>query len=266
MSSTNLSIHTIKQQLDDFVLKSPKNIVPDLGMMRLYELPLVAIASAEDLYWDELKKPEVIGPGHLSPTEWLSGARSVISCFLPFTERIRKANRSQGWPAMEWVYGRYEGGLFVNDVCRFLEELVRQAGGQALAPSVNERFAVVKKRSNWSERHAAFIAGHGTFSLNRSLITSAGSAGRIGSVITDLELEPTPRAYTEVEEYCTKCGACMKRCPPMAIDENGKDNAVCSKFCDETKVRHAPRYGCGKCQTGTPCEAGRPLSSESAST
>ena len=227
-------------------------------MMHIYDPPLVGIASAEDTLWQKLKEPDVVGPLHLSPAEWMIEARSVLSCFLPFTERIRSANRSEGWPATEWLYGRYEGEMFSNAVRRWLVDIVRQEGGRALAPALDDRFAVIERRSNWSERHVAFIAGLGTFSLNRSLITNRGSAGRFVSVITDLKLEATPRTYTEVEEYCTKCGACIRRCPPAAIHTSGKDNAICSNYVDGMKVRYAPRYGCGKCQTGVPCEAGRP--------
>jgi epoxyqueuosine reductase QueG len=258
MSANNTLLHTIKQQLDNFVLNSPENFVADLGMMAIYDQPLLAVASAEDELWDKLKEPDVVGPQHLSPAEWLPGARSLLSCFLPFTERIRSANRSEGWPATEWLYGRYEGGFF-NDTARsFMVKMVQQAGGHALNPALDERFAVVERRSNWSERHVAFIAGLGTFSLNRSLITELGSAGRFASVVTDLALEPTQRLYTETDEYCTKCGSCIRRCPPLAIDKNGKDNAICSVYVKETKARFAPRYGCGKCQTGVPCEAQKP--------
>ena len=116
-------------------------------------------------------------------------------------------------------------------------------------------------RSNWSERHAAFIAGLGTFSLNRSLVTALGSAGRLGSVIADIELEATPRGYEQVDEYCTKCGICIQRCPPEAVSEGGKDNAVCMRFLEEVLLRHKPRYGCGKCQPDVPCESGIPLRS-----
>ena len=258
MPSNQVLLRSIEQQLDDFVLHSPKNIVADLDSMRIYDQPLVAVAGAEDMYWDRLKQPHVVGPQHLSPTEWLEGARSVISYFLPFTERIRSANRSEGWPATEWLYGRYEGAAFNDVVCSFLVDTVRQAGGRALAPALDGRFAVANFRSNWSERHVAFIAGLGTFSLNRSLITDLGAAGRFASVVTDLALEPTPRPYTEVDEYCTKCGACIRRCPPLAIDKNGKDNAVCFHYLQETQLRYKPRYGCGKCQTAVACEARRP--------
>jgi epoxyqueuosine reductase len=251
-------LDTIKQLLDDFVLISPQNVVPDLGMMQIFEPPLVAVARAADAYWETLKQPAIVGPHHLSPNEWLRGANSVISCFLPHTERVRFANRLKGDPATEWLYGRYEGEAFNNALCDVLVEAIRQAGGAAMVPSQDGRFAVVDLRSNWSERHAAFIAGLGTFSLNRSLITESGSAGRFMSVITDLPLTPTPRLYTAVDEYCNHCGACIERCPPHAISEEGKDNAICLNYLREMKIRFAPRYGCGKCQTAIPCEAGRP--------
>lgn len=258
-ATVRISFHAIQERLNNFVSNSPKNVVAELDSMQIYDLPLVGVAGAEDLLWAKLKQPDVIDPHHLSPTEWLREAKSVLSCFLPFTERIRSANRSLGWPATEWLYGRHEGEMFSNDVRRWLIDMLRRLGGRALAPVLDERFAVIQRRSNWSERHVAFIAGLGTFSLNRSLITSHGSAGRFVSVVTDLALEPTPRAYTDVEEYCTKCGVCIRRCPPLAIDKNGKDNALCSEYVQETKVRYKPRYGCGKCQTGVPCEVRRPL-------
>jgi epoxyqueuosine reductase QueG len=253
-------LHTVQERVDEFVLRSPENLVPDLAMMRMYECPLIGVASAEDGLWNVLKQPDVVGPQHLSPTEWLEGAVSVISCFLPFTERVRSANRIEGWPATEWLYGRYEGENFNRALRRFMEDMVQKAGGRALAPALDARFAKANFRSNWSERHVAFIAGLGTFSLNRSLITSRGSAGRLASVVTDLALEPTPRPYTETEEYCTKCGACIRRCPPVAIDTGGKNNAICFPFLQETLLRHKPRYGCGKCQTAVPCESQIPKS------
>jgi len=83
---------------------------------------------------------------------------------------------------------------------RTLTAAVQAAGARALAPMVDPDFKVVDMRSNWSERHAAFTAGLGTFSRNRSLITRLGAAGRFGSVITDAELEPTPRPYLGVSQ------------------------------------------------------------------
>jgi epoxyqueuosine reductase QueG len=253
-------LHRLKEQIDNLVLNSPQNVVPELGMMRIFDPPLVGVASVEDPLWNRLKEAGVVGFQHMSPQEWKVGAKSVISYFIPFTLPVRSANRCEGETATEWLYGRYEGEMFNNALRRFIVGMVEQTGARALVPISDSRFKVVDLRSNWSERHVAFIAGLGTFGLSRSLVTSVGSAGRLGSVIVDFELEPTKRPYEEFDEYCIKCGACIPRCPPLAIDEHGKDNALCKKYLNETLLRHKPRYGCGKCQTAVPCEGSNPSS------
>ena len=168
---------------------------------------------------------------------------------------MREANRLLGLPATEWLYGRIEGERFNVALREFVVHLFIDAGYDAAAPALDARYNVTNRRSNWSERHVAYIAGLGTFSLSCSLITKQGSAGRLGSVVVSAELAPTPRTYQSVDEYCTRCGSCIPRCPPLAITERGKDHAVCSDYLDRVKVRYSPRYGCGKCQTGVPCEA-----------
>ena len=228
------------------------------GPLRLFDPPLVAVADAGDPLWDRLKDPEVVGAGHRSPREWLPGARSVLCFFLPYHVQVRSANRIPGETATEWLYGRYEGGALVEDLDRFLAESLRAAGWEAVAPSVDPRFAAPAMRANWSERHVAFVAGLGTFSLSRSLITRSGSAGRLGSVVTDALLAPTLRDYREPTERCSECGACIDRCPARAIGPDGKDNRLCQLYLDRTLERFAPRYGCGKCQTGVPCERAIP--------
>lgn len=178
--------------------------------------------------------------------------------FLPFTEHIRHSNRSKDLPSKEWLYGRYEGEIFNNSLRSLIVEVMELEGVKALAPALDKRYAVNNHVSNWSERHAAFIAGLGTFSLNYSLITNLGTAGRFGSVITDFKFELNPRPYQEIDEYCTKCGKCIDRCPPLAIDENGKDAESCSQYLHKTLELNKPRYGCGKCQTAVPCEYKNP--------
>lgn len=252
-----LLLHALEEKIADFI-GNEQNFVEELGMMQIWDQPLIGVARASDPLWEKLKEPEVVGPHHLTPDEWLPGAKSIISYFLPFTEHVRSSNRLKGLPSKEWLYGRYEGEMFNNALRRIIIDVVEAAGGRAMAPALDNRFAVANHISNWSERHAAFIAGLGTFSLNDSLITNLGTAGRFGSVITDLEFEPKIRPYKEVEEYCTKCYECIDRCPPRAITVNGKDAESCSKFLNKILKLNKPRYACGKCQTAVPCEYKNP--------
>lgn len=248
----------IEKMSERFVLESSFNRVSELDGLTIFAAPLVGITSADDPLFTVLKQNDVVGPNHMSPKEWLSEAQSVISYFLPFSQEVRIANRPFGHAAKEWLYGRIEGELVNNALRKYLVEHFESFGYTAVAPALDRRFRVIERRSNWSERHAAYIAGLGTFSLSRSLITERGSAGRIGSVIVSMPLKPTERPYTKMDEYCSMCGACILRCPPLAISETGKDNAVCSAYLDRVLSRFQPRYGCGKCQTGVPCEYQRP--------
>ena len=265
----DMLIKDLNEKVHDFVLASPKNIVEKLETlsttptcffgMQIWDPPLVGVASVTDPLWEILKQSDVVGPHHMSPHEWLPGAKSVISYFLPYTQTIRAANRIKEVTATEWLYGRWEGELFNEALRRFVIELIENNGNHALAPALDKRYEVINLRSNWSERHAAFVAGLGTFSLSRSMITRLGSAGRFGSVIVDCFLEPTQRGYTKIDEYCSKCGACARRCPPQAIDETGKDNQICRAHVTKEKEKYNPRYGCAKCQVGVPCEEKIPV-------
>ncbi|MBP2664825.1 MAG: queG 7 [Firmicutes bacterium] len=254
-----MELQTIEQAVTEFIIRTPLNVVPEIELDKIYDRPLIGVASAEDGLFETLKADNIVGPHHLTPRKWLPAAQSVISWFLPFSQAVREANRQGELPATEWLYARIEGEMVNNALRKFLVEWFQAAGYQAIAPGLDERFAVVSRKSNWSERHVAYVAGLGTFSLNRSFITKAGAAGRLGSVIVTTNITPTLRAYQAYDEYCSKCGACIKRCPARAIDDSGKNNDICAKFVDGTALRFKPRYGCGKCQTGVPCEAAVPI-------
>ena len=113
--------------------------------------------------------------------------------------------------------------------------------------------------SNWSERHVAYASGLGTFCLTRGLISEKGVAGRYGSVIVTEEIAPDSRPYDGVYDYCIMCGACIRRCPAKAISlKHGKNQLKCRLWMKKSEKKYDPRYGCGKCQVGVPCEAGIP--------
>ncbi len=246
--------------------------------MKMFEAPIFAFGAADDEYFRLLKEPTAIGEHFMLPQEWLPGSKTVISFFLPFTEAVKKGNRRDMlWPSEEWLHGRIEGQAFKMKLGRYLNSTLKSAGYDSLVPALDERFwantntrsnnassdnksrDTLSFTSNWSERHAAFVCGLGTFGLSKGLITKKGMAGRLGSIITELYLSPDQREYESIYEYCSMCGACVKHCPVKAISvDKGKNHNICSGFIDKTSEKYKPRYGCGKCQVGVPCESGIP--------
>jgi len=260
----------IANLIGELVAEHPDNVFTE--GIRYYDEPLVAFAAADDPLFTGLQEAAVVGDIFRLPAEWLPGAQTVISYFLPFSQAVRQSNYAQSELSLPWLHGRFRGESFNNTVRRALVDFLSANGGRAVAPLLEKEFRVDYGtfRSSWSERHVAYIAGLGTFSLNRGMITAKGMAGRFGSVITDLSFPPTARDYTGPFERCPQlaagaCGACIARCPIGAITPAGKDNALCYHFLHhidplkaEREKHGYPYSACGKCQTGVPCETGIP--------
>lgn len=273
MSPDELLAH-LKSELDTFIIGSSNNYIsmraalcPSATGLQLFDQPLITVGDANDPLFAELKKPEAVGQQMRLPSDWLGNAQSVISFFLPMSERVRESNLGDGPASPEWLHARIEGQLFVLLVGKHIERLVRAAGYDAVCPGAHPDMQSTKYdddptiayRSNWSERHVAYVCGMGTFSLTRGIITEKGAAGRLGSVVVSAPLPITERNYTELDEYCIKCGACIDRCPISAISlEGGKDNYLCHQQLQQTQDLYPGYYGCGKCQVGVPCESTRP--------
>ncbi len=271
----------LEQEVARFVEDSEWNYIseqealsPEFAGLRIYDTPVWGYSDARDPMYRDMKKKEAVGPQFLLPEEWLPGTESVITFFLPFTDEVKKSNRlSDDRPSIQWLHARIEGQRFVMKVCDHIREILLAEGISSVIPAADARFKSVEAAdpgregvwqtasytSNWSERHVAYISGLGTFGLSKGLITEKGMAGRLGSLVTNGTFAPRERAYTGLYDYCTNCGACIRRCPVSAIShEKGKEHAKCAWFVDMTKEKYHPYYGCGKCQTKVPCESGIP--------
>jgi epoxyqueuosine reductase len=274
----------LQDEIANFVRESQMNRLWRIDEGPIWDAPLVGFADGDDPLFEEYKT--IIGSYHLTPRELLQYAVeeftkvphrslekvSVISWILPTAERIRESNRLEDRePSEMWVHARHYGEDF-NDALRYhIVDLLVDAGYFAMtAPigsAVFERFDYEMHNSptsNWSERHAAYAAGLGTFSLNDALITPLGMAMRCGSVVTNLPLPPSPRPYENHVSNCLylyegSCGECIARCPVGAITSEGHDKQKCHEYAmnelRHLKIRYGVKLtGCGLCQVGVPCE------------
>ncbi|MDP4209669.1 MAG: (Fe-S)-binding protein [Bacteroidota bacterium] len=269
----------IIRSIQTFVATSPQNRLA-IAEIPFFGEPLVRVASAEDKLFYEYK--DIIGPEHLTPREVFErefgkdtfNGGSVLSVVLPISEPIRKSNRPQrDFASKEWALLRAFGDeVFMHSLGVFIASVFEQKGYRAFSPSHSVHFSISRAAngpaSNWSERHIAYVAGHGAFSLNDGFITERGTAIRLVSVVTNAVLAPDIRSVQHHNEYCLfcskgKCGACIKRCPVGAITKDGHDKIKCYQFVygEESRQRavafggnYKTGSGCGLCQTKVPCE------------
>lgn len=269
----------IEEVIKRFIDESPENTLRDDRNERAWAEPLVGFSSGADPLYQFYKRD--IGSFFLTPFEFFTDAfpssnvepdeLTVISWVLPHTEATKSEHRRQTkFPTERWARARIYGEE-VNDKLRAhlvktLMEADIEAVASVLSPlfrtEVSERYG---KASTWSERHAAYASGLGTFGLCDGLITRKGKAMRCGSAIAKIKVKPSDRPYDDRHSYCLfyskgLCGKCIERCPAGAISNAGHDKKKCSDYVDKTRefVRKNYRfegYGCGLCQTGVPCES-----------
>jgi len=253
----------------------------------IFDEPMVQFADGDDPIFTEYKN--IIGQTHLTPREALAKIcdkapgelpehLSVIAWILPITEKTRLSNRAETrLPSRYWSHTRWYGEIFNEALRQRVVEFFTSKGYLAAAPGLPQYVKMFNDEkgmySSWSERHIAYAAGLGTFSLSDGFITERGIAHRCGSVITSLELPASPRTakgpYTSCLFYVKeKCRACIERCPAGAITEKGHDKVKCLQYArsigyNPEKFRNGYDLeksvaGCGLCQTKVPCEALNP--------
>jgi epoxyqueuosine reductase len=270
----------LEETIARFVSESPDNSVRNEAKERAWDEPLVGFSRGDDPLYREFK--EHIGPFYWTPLEAFlqvfpeaavrAAELTVISWILPQTEATKVAQRRKDrYPSEEWVRSYVYGEEFNVKLRRHVVATLGGAGVQSVAPmftpswrrEISPRYGFA---STWSERHAAYAAGLGTFGLCDGLITPRGKAMRCGSVVARLDIPPTPRPYEDRHAYCLffsegTCGLCIGRCPAGAISESGHDKERCKAYTrgevlDHLKARYGlDAYPCGLCQAGVPCES-----------
>lgn len=275
----------IEKIVKDYVRSCPRNGLESFADEPIFGTPLVGFADGDDHLFKEYKN--VVHKEHLLPREAIElcltaqdhDAKpnmenvSVISFVLPINKKTVKVNAAEKeGPSLRWNHTRWKGQAFINELSVYLVSVLKTLGYYAVAPELENFYHIVMSpdrfASNWSQRHVAYAAGLGTFSLNDGFITVRGLAMRCGSVITNMKLQSSVRPYANYLENCLfytmgKCGQCIRRCPGGALSEKGHDKMKCFEIVFEKQKpwmegAHGPGFigsyaGCGLCQTGVPC-------------
>ena len=95
----------------------------------------------------------------------------------------------------------------------------------------NYKFKLFVDTGTMCDKHLAYLAGLGYFGMNNLLYANGlGSRFYIGSILTDLELEPD----IPLEKTCLKCGRCIESC--VALGQNFEfDVNKCVSYLNQKK-------------------------------
>jgi epoxyqueuosine reductase QueG len=244
----------LEEYVSDLIKGFVRDYILQPGSRTSWREPLTGFASADDPMFKQLRA--IVAEEHIMPQDVVRGAKTVISYFIPFTRELAHTN-SQGLScSREWAAAYVETNRMIADLNRFLASKLEASGHETAA--ADWCFDRDKLISNWSQRHVAYIAGLGTFGINNMLITEEGCCGRYGSVVTSLELKPSPRTAAENCLYKKNgsCRACVRHCIYGALTEERFDRKKCYEVCLGNSELHrevGDAEACGKCLTDVPC-------------
>jgi len=278
---------SITAVIKNFVTLSPLNDMGFKEREKIFDTPLVGFSSGLDPLYDEYKSH--IGSFHFTPLElfaksfpgkqYTAEGLTIVSWIIPSTAATRREHGAQErYPSERWVRTRDLGEKFNNAIRAHVVEQLKAAGIKAVPPLLAPQWARYSEGpygpcSNWSERHAAYAAGLGTFGLCDGMITPVGKAVRIGSVIAAIQIPPSTRPYDDHHAYCLHfteniCRRCIPRCPVKALTEEGHDKKRCMQYTEQTMNKYIREeygfetYACGLCQCDVPCTDKIPTSED----
>lgn len=252
----------MRAKLETFVKEIVKSCSEDPAVKSIWKEPIFAYASSKDPLFNDLKR--IIGTYHKLPEDIMKDGQTVITYFIPIAKSIADSNIPGYFSSEAWVFSYFETVELINGVNNGLQELFLKNGRKLAVTADHRSWDPKTMQCDWSHRHAAYIAGLGTFGINRGLITEKGVCGRIGTLITDAEIEPTVRPQ---QEFCLykrngSCGICLKKCPVSAL---GVPEKYDNRKCMDVTYENADKYQeigfadvCAKCMTGVPCSTRNP--------
>lgn len=139
---------TLLKMAEDYVMTSPfNNIGPhtrdaeNYYGLHIFDKPLMCIGRADDPMWKVLQKPEAVGPQMALPTEWVPGAKSVISFFFPACKKIKEETaKDKEYVPKEWLFARTDAQWVMFSLLGIISDELKKEGYKACVPSDDPRF------------------------------------------------------------------------------------------------------------------------------
>ena len=228
--------------------------------------PIVAFAATSDPLFQQIRS--WTHPHHLFPEDLLPEAKTVVAYYLPFQPKVSISNENGLLASPEWGSTYLLTNQLITRINDFLVLTLRQSGYLAAYAGATHNFDESSLMSPWSHRHAAYIAGLGSFGLHNLLITAQGCCGRLGTLVTSAPAEATPRPEREacLYRYNGSCGLCVSRCVNGSLHFEDYDRHLCYTMCLKN-AQALDSMGladvCGKCTVQLPCSLTNPVSETS---
>ena len=260
--SNQIDVKTLREFSAEYVADEPGR----LGTDGWWQTPLLATA-AVDSRFDQLA--QIAADDHLQPRDLLPSAKSVIVFYIPFKKELVRENKPGERPCRNWGVAYVQTNDLIGRLSQALGDLLAENGYKSGLTPATHNFDGVKLMARWSHKHLAHLVNLGRFGTHRMLITPVGCTGRLGSLVSEMDLGDHP--LIETDQACLlkagqECGKCIKACPVTALSEERFDRRRCwdrlndnhkdlEYFSDLPESTHV----CGKCAALVPCSFKNPV-------
>ena len=252
----NTSSLALKRVIEDVINRAAAAGVQWKNYQTCYRMPLIGYLDADDGQFTLLC--EKVNPDHMVPDDVLSGAKTVVSFFFPFTPELVTLNRGmKDEPHIGWLYAYAQTNALISKACEQIRDVLIPCGIRTGWVDPTHNFDARTLLARWSHKSIGYMAGLGRFGLHQMVITPSGCAGRFGSVVLDRHLTPSAPLFPDGAGVCPAlegglCDACIKACPVGAISPEGVDKRKCFNHINEIDARFRDEVGdmvdaCGKC-------------------
>ncbi len=257
-----MDIHQLRHSIVEFCRRQIRQSnLPDW-----WRSPLLVSANADQRF---NVLPKIAAGNHMLPDDLLPSCRTVVVFFIPFSDNLSNGNIDGKFPSDQWGLSLSLTNDLIQLTSEFISHRLEQCGYKSALTPATYNFDPVSLTARWSHKHLAHFSGLGRFGVNAQLITPAGCAGRLGSLVTEAPLGDHP--LVEDKALCLHkagqdCLKCLHRCPVKAIGLNGIDRRRCNQRLQINRKRFAAKPNmrddievCAKCVSGMPCDLQAPL-------